>query len=82
MAASKYRCSASWLALAFQLWQARHDQIDAVAEYAVTTPYSGQSNARDLSALTDRYWQAADTDGWWGDKLDAYLSAQVRLLPG
>jgi len=59
-------------------WRARHDELDALGEYAVVTPYAGLSNAGSFDELTDKYWQAADDD--WGDKLNEYLSAQVKLL--
>jgi hypothetical protein len=36
-------------------------------------------SAGELDLLTDEYWEAAELDGW-GDKLDAYLGHQVRLL--
>jgi Domain of unknown function (DUF4375) len=60
-------------------WAERRAEVDAAGEFAVLTPYAGLSNADELSRLTDQYWQAASADDW-GDKLDAYLSKQVRLL--
>lgn len=60
-------------------WAARRAEMDAVGEFAVVKPYAGLPDVGELARLTDQYWRAAGDDDW-GSRLDAYLSAQVRLL--
>jgi hypothetical protein len=60
-------------------WATQRVELDQLPEFAITHPYSGLSNAETLSALTDRYWQAAEADNW-GDKFDAYLAEEVAAL--
>ncbi|MFF5233314.1 DUF4375 domain-containing protein [Dactylosporangium sp. NPDC000521] len=47
---------------------ARRDEMNRQPEY----------HASQLGELTDQYWAAADEDGWWGDKLDAFLARAVN----
>jgi hypothetical protein len=59
-------------------WAARRDEMNRQPEHSVVRPYVGLSNADQLAELTDQYGAAADEDGWWGDKLDVFLSRAVE----
>ncbi len=59
-------------------WAARRDEMNRQPEHSVVRPYVALSNADQLVELTDQYWAAADEEGWWGDKLDAFLSRPVE----
>ena len=55
------------------------DGADRQQEYSTRLGHSSSPGADQMDSFTDRYWIAAENDGW-GDKLDAYIAAQVEAL--
>lgn len=60
-------------------WSARRAELDDHGEHAVVRPYRELAGAEDLGALTDRFRDVADREGW-GEKLERYVASEVDAV--
>jgi hypothetical protein len=61
-------------------WAASEAKLASTQLYDVVRPYEDLPNVDEMLQLTDEYWQEAERDVWWGQRLSDYLRRSVEEL--